>query len=101
MWNSDDTDKEMKEISENITGRYTNIQRMCSHDGPGLRSTIFLKGCPLHCTWCHNPETISSNYEIAWNESKCIGCHECIKTCAAGAIQSLPKRIHIEYKFLS
>ena len=96
MWNSDDTDKEMKEISESITGCYTNIQRMCSHDGPGLRSTIFLKGCPLHCTWCHNPETISSNYEIAWNKTKCIGCHECVKTCAAGAIQLLPNRIHIE-----
>lgn len=59
----------------------TKIQRFCTHDGPGVRTTVFLKGCPLHCVWCHNPETQSNKYEFFWNESSCIGCRMCMSVC--------------------
>lgn len=85
-----------KDKTAGVTGLYTDIQRMCSHDGPGLRTTIFLKGCPLHCTWCHNPETIHTRCDIGWNEIKCIGCRSCAAVCPTGALQTLPERIHID-----
>ncbi len=59
----------------------------CSFDnGPGLRNTIFLKGCSLNCTWCHNPESISSKREIAFYFRKCIGCGDCKRVCNDDAI---------------
>ena len=63
----------------------TQIQRFCTHDGPGLRTTVFLKGCPLRCVWCHNPETQSALPEFFYNEALCIGCGACQSVCPAGA----------------
>ena len=63
-----------------------NIQKFCLHDGPGVRTTVFLKGCPLRCPWCHNPESRSPAPEILFNESKCAGCGACAKACPAGAV---------------
>lgn len=63
----------------------TEIQRFCMHDGPGLRTTVFLKGCPLHCAWCHNPETQRAEPELLFYEKKCIGCRGCQTVCASGA----------------
>ncbi len=60
-----------------------DIQRFCTHDGPGIRTTVFLKGCPLHCFWCHNPETNSEKQQIFFYENKCIGCGGCV--CENGA----------------
>ena len=57
--------------------RVADIQRFCMHDGPGIRTTVFLKGCPLRCVWCHNPETQSSKKELLFYETKCIGCRAC------------------------
>ncbi len=57
--------------------RVADIQRFCMHDGPGVRTTVFLKGCPLHCAWCHNPETQSNKRELLYYETKCIGCGAC------------------------
>ena len=54
-----------------------NIQRFCIHDGPGIRTTVFFKGCNLKCVWCHNPESQSSNKEIMFFEDKCTGCGRC------------------------
>ncbi|MBE6739799.1 MAG: glycyl-radical enzyme activating protein [Ruminococcaceae bacterium] len=58
-----------------------DIYRGTTHDGPGMRTTVFFKGCPLNCLWCHNPESISIKNQIWWDKTQCIGCMECAKTC--------------------
>ena len=58
-----------------------NIQRYCSHDGPGIRTTIFLKGCPLSCQWCSNPESQKAETQILFDSTKCIGCGICKNSC--------------------
>jgi glycyl-radical enzyme activating protein len=62
-----------------------NIQRFSIHDGPGIRTTVFLKGCPLHCVWCHNPESISPDPEISFNTELCERCGRCVAVCQRGA----------------
>lgn len=64
-----------------MVGRVFDIQRFSTHDGPGIRTTIFLKGCPLHCAWCHNPEGISPRPELSFTPEKCLGCGECVRAC--------------------
>ena len=59
----------------------TDIQQGCTHDGPGLRTVVFLKGCPLRCRWCHNPETQSCKKELYYRPEKCIGCMTCTTIC--------------------
>ena len=68
-----------------MKGRLLDIKRLSVHDGPGIRTTIFMKGCPLHCRWCHNPESISPKPEIGLLKKKCIGCGKCAKVCLVGA----------------
>ena len=66
-----------------------NIQKYSVHDGPGIRTIVFLKGCPLHCRWCSNPESQNPVPELAWNEGRCIGlskCGHCIEVCPNGAL---------------
>ena len=65
--------------------KVTDIQRFCMHDGPGIRTVVFLKGCPLRCLWCHNPETQSASREILFYPQKCIGCGACAAVCKNGA----------------
>jgi len=60
------------------TGIVFNIQKFSVHDGPGIRTTVFLKGCPLRCPWCHNPEGLSREPEVAYDPRKCIGCGGCL-----------------------
>ncbi len=62
------------------------IQRFSTEDGPGIRTTVFLKGCPLHCEWCHNPESISPHPEVVWFATRCIGCRTCIDVCPEKAL---------------
>jgi glycyl-radical enzyme activating protein len=66
-------------------GLIFNIQRFSTHDGPGIRTTVFLKGCTLKCFWCHNPESIAPKPEIMWQKEKCIGCNSCVFICPCGA----------------
>jgi len=61
-----------------------NVQRFSLHDGPGIRTTVFLKGCPLQCTWCHNPEGIAAEPEVLVVESRCIRCGACRTGCPLG-----------------
>ncbi|MBC2712301.1 MAG: glycyl-radical enzyme activating protein [Desulfosarcina sp.] len=71
-----------------------NIQRFCLHDGPGIRTTLFFKGCPLHCAWCQNPESIDPKPEMAFIAERCRGCFQCADACEADAIiRSEEKRI--------
>ena len=65
-----------------------DIQRFCIHDGPGVRTTLFFKGCPLNCQWCQNPESQNPRPEIAFYQEKCIGCFECQEACPEKAILS-------------
>ncbi len=67
------------------TAIIADIQRASVHDGPGLRTTVFFKGCPLRCEWCHNPECISSTPETLLYPDKCIGCGRCAEGCYSGA----------------
>lgn len=75
----------MKEST--LTGTILNLQRLSTEDGPGLRTTVFFKGCPLSCAWCHNPESISREPELHWLETRCIGCRTCEKTCSTGVLE--------------
>ncbi len=62
-----------------------NIQRFCIHDGPGIRTTVFLKGCNLNCWWCHNPEGKQAKPQLMFYANKCLGCAACVKFCPSGA----------------
>jgi pyruvate formate lyase activating enzyme len=67
-------------------GLVGDIGRYAVHDGPGIRTTVFFKGCPLHCPWCHNPEFIAGKPEVAFYPERCLGCGDCVAACPEGAI---------------
>lgn len=67
-------------------GMIFNIQKFCIHDGPGIRTTVFFKGCPLKCMWCHNPESQEFHKELMIDKEKCTNCGKCIKGCSSGVI---------------
>lgn len=77
-----------------VTGRIFDVKHFAVHDGPGIRTTVFLKGCPLRCAWCHNPEGESAGPELALILQKCIGCGACVKACPNGA-HALSAGVHI------
>lgn len=86
-----------------MNGTIINIQRFCINDGPGIRTTVFLKGCPLKCVWCHNPESQASACELMFYKEKCTGCGSC-KTineknfvCQSGAKEICGKSVTADY----
>ncbi|GHU65619.1 pyruvate formate lyase-activating protein [Clostridia bacterium] len=79
-----------QDARRNISGMLFNIQHFSVHDGPGVRSVVFFKGCNLRCAWCHNPESISAKPELLFYPERCIGCGKCIDICphSAHAVQA-------------
>jgi pyruvate formate lyase activating enzyme len=73
-------------------GMVFNIEKYAIHDGPGIRTTVFFKGCPLRCWWCHNPEGQSPEAELIFRERRCIGCGECVENCTRKALSLLSER---------
>jgi len=76
----------MKPSGHELTGLVFNIQKFAIQDGPGIRTTVFMKGCPLRCPWCSNPEGMGSAPELMPSERRCIACKRCLAACAPGAI---------------
>jgi len=72
-------------------GRIFEIQRFCIDDGPGIRTTVFLKGCPLSCIWCHNPEGVGTESVLFFQPDKCIGCGYCVRVCEHDAHAITPE----------
>ena len=77
-----------------MEGCIFNIQRFSVHDGPGIRTNVFLKGCPLRCIWCHNPEGLSASRQIKYSPDKCILCGDCAEVCDYGG-HLFENRIHM------
>jgi pyruvate formate lyase activating enzyme len=79
-----------------LTGRILHLQRLSTEDGPGIRTTVFFKGCPLRCAWCHNPESLSSQPQIQWFAVRCIGCNTCLSVCPEHSLTRADSGLSIE-----
>jgi pyruvate formate lyase activating enzyme len=75
-----------------------DIQKFALHDGPGIRTVLFLKGCTLHCAWCSNPESQQLQPQLAYLQNKCIGCGSCVESCNVMALTKADKKISIDFK---
>ncbi|MCB8959586.1 MAG: glycyl-radical enzyme activating protein [Ardenticatenales bacterium] len=82
------------------TGLIFDIKKFAVHDGPGIRTTVFFKGCPLSCWWCHNPEAMSPKPELVLFETKCIGIGSCFQVCPQGAHERLPDGSRVYHRDL-
>jgi pyruvate formate lyase activating enzyme len=80
------------------TGRILHLQRLSTEDGPGIRTTVFFKGCPLHCTWCHNPESISIQLQTQWFAVRCIGCKTCVDACPNECLEMTEAGLIVDQK---
>jgi pyruvate formate lyase activating enzyme len=73
-----------------------DVSHGTTHDGPGMRTTVFVKGCPLRCLWCQNPESIARRNEVWWTPTDCIGCDSCLDACPNGALSAQEDGIYID-----
>ena len=69
-----------------MQGLILHTQRLSTEDGPGIRTTVFFKGCPLQCAWCHNPESLAYKPQVQWLENRCIDCRTCLEACPHGCL---------------
>ena len=83
-------------MTHDLTATILHLQRLSTEDGPGLRTTVFFKGCPLRCTWCHNPESLSPQPQLQWLENRCLGDGACLLACPNGALSSGPAGLVID-----
>ena len=81
-----------------LTGLTFNVQRFSTEDGPGIRTTVFMKGCPLRCAWCHNPEGLSPKPELVWYDVRCIAARDCLTACPEQALALTPQGMQIDRK---
>ena len=80
------------------TGIVFNVQKFSIHDGPGVRTTVFLKGCPLRCQWCANPESQLPGVQITYDGKKCLHCGTCVRVCPEGALSAGEDgRIYVDF----
>lgn len=79
-------------------GMIFDIQRFCVNDGPGIRTVVFLKGCPLKCRWCHNPESNSSKRQLSYSAESCAGCRACATVCGSGVHQFEDNRHRVNFE---
>jgi pyruvate formate lyase activating enzyme len=78
------------------TGITFNIQQFSVEDGPGIRTTVFMKGCPLRCAWCHNPEGLAATQDLMWYDVRCIGARHCLQACPEHALALTSEGMHID-----
>jgi len=79
-----------------VTGVTFNVQRFSTEDGPGIRTTVFMKGCPLRCRWCHNPEGLSPHPQLVWYDVRCMGARACLAACPTRALELTPAGMRID-----
>lgn len=91
-----ETHRALETESGESVGMVFDIKRFAINDGPGIRLTIFMKGCPLSCRWCHNPESISPHIQKMYSAGKCIGCGECVRICPMEACELTPEGVVTE-----
>lgn len=80
-------------MGDDMKGQIFNIMKYAVHDGPGIRTTVFLKGCPLNCWWCHNPESQELNPQLTFFPNRCIGCMDCVSACKENAISIVDGKV--------
>lgn len=82
-------------LPDTVTGVVFDIKEFGVHDGPGLRTTVFLKGCPLRCVWCHNPEGLSPDVQLTWQTGRCTRCGLCQRGCTHADCQPYGRCLHV------
>ncbi len=88
----------MRKADRTRQGTIFNIQKFSVNDGPGIRTTVFFKGCPLRCRWCANPESQLANVQILWDVSHCLNCHNCMNACPQNAVFLQDNHICIDHR---
>ena len=79
-------------------GMIFNIQKFSLNDGPGIRTVVVFKGCPLKCTWCANPESQEPRLQILWDAKKCLHCETCVRSCPTQAVKAVDGKISVDHK---